>query len=78
MLKLLVIAGTEVFAEFPEGIWVSETVAGTTPKYLADQLPSSAKYAPGKMISRYAYGYDSYGNLLKLYFILPTGGEISY
>jgi len=76
--KALGYAGTEVFAEFPEGIWVSETVAGTTPKYLADQLPSSAKYAPGKMISRYAYGYDSYRNPLKLYVILPTGREIPY
>ncbi|MEM0050590.1 MAG: hypothetical protein QXW39_08695 [Candidatus Bathyarchaeia archaeon] len=76
--KALGYAGNEVFAEFPNGRWVSETVAGATPKYLAEQLPSSAKYAPGKMISRYAYGYDSYGKLLKLYTILPTGGETSY
>jgi hypothetical protein len=76
--KALGYGGIEVWAKDPSYPYSHETAAGAIPKYLLDQLPSDGRYAPGKMISQYVYGYDSSGNPLKLTASLPTGETINF
>jgi hypothetical protein len=69
--KALGYSGTDVEAEFSKyGFW-DETTAGAVPQDFLIKLPKG-RYAPGNMISRYVYGYDSKGNKLKLEVGVPV------
>jgi hypothetical protein len=69
--KALGYSGTYVNAEFSKYGVLDETTAGAVPQDLLIKLPKG-RYAPGNMISRYVYGYDSMGNKLKLEVGVPV------
>jgi hypothetical protein len=75
--KALGYSGTEVLAYFPTYGFQDETTAGAVPGDLLIKLPRG-RYAPGNMISRYVYGYDSKGYRLYLTVLSPLYPHLHY
>ncbi|MEM1962835.1 MAG: hypothetical protein QW564_08210, partial [Sulfolobales archaeon] len=75
--KALGYAGTEILVKDPSNPFYHEAMAGVVPKYLLDSLPAG-RYAPGKMIHEFIYGYDTSGRPLKFIAILPTKQDIDF
>lgn len=70
-------AGVILYVKDPSNPYWHEAVGGSVPHYLFIQFPDD-RYAPGKMISKHVFGYDSNMKPLKLILTLPTGKTIEF
>jgi len=55
-----------ICAKHPSHGYVFETAATPTPQYLVNQLPSTARYGPGRTICRFTASDDSIGLMIEL------------
>jgi|GEM_PF-4795221 len=77
--KALGYAGMDIFCDCKEYGWPGdETIGAATPKNILERFPKGGRYAPGKMLSPYVYGYDVNGKRLKLRATLPTGEAVEF
>lgn len=70
--KTLGFAGDVISAGAPTHPVRDVCVGAFTPKELVDVFPKETVYGPGKTVHRYVYGYDSYGNRIKMYSLLAS------